>query len=231
MHLQVPLAVAIVILTILYVYVRRSRRRVSAIPAVRSATGTVSLDRDSIVIAGPIGAGKTALYTLWTLGSVSRTVSSLEVGVAPDWRGKAQLLDFPGNAKLRYLLLEQLKEGKVRKVIFVVDSAVASGPELTETAELLADVLSVCEQREKSPEVLIACNKSELFAARPAPRMRRTLEVELGDVLKRRQRSLGSDLRLGNGTFSWDVIETPVEVMSGSVMNSDVDKWLQWCLC
>nr|2GED_A Chain A, Signal recognition particle receptor beta subunit [Saccharomyces cerevisiae]2GED_B Chain B, Signal recognition particle receptor beta subunit [Saccharomyces cerevisiae] len=144
----------------------------------------------SIIIAGPQNSGKTSLLTLLTTDSVRPTVVSQEPLSAADYDGSGvTLVDFPGHVKLRYKLSDYLKTRAkfVKGLIFMVDSTV-DPKKLTTTAEFLVDILSITESScENGIDILIACNKSELFTARPPSKIKDALESEIQKVIERRK--------------------------------------------
>lgn len=101
------------------------KRWVSAVPwRAKCAQGHARADpraphcdrRDVVLVVGPPGAGKTALFNLLVHGKAGKTVMSLEPNVRRDWRvsgayGKTRevtLVAWPGHPKLRAGLAELL---------------------------------------------------------------------------------------------------------------------------
>lgn len=164
-----------------------------AVQKASSRQGSSKSYQPSIIIAGPQNSGKTSLLTLLTTDSVRPTVVSQEPLSAADYDGSGvTLVDFPGHVKLRYKLSDYLKTRAkfVKGLIFMVDSTV-DPKKLTTTAEFLVDILSITESScENGIDILIACNKSELFTARPPSKIKDALESEIQKVIERRKKSL-----------------------------------------
>lgn len=188
----------------------------------QSATYTVL---PSVLLAGPSGAGKTSLHTLFerrTSASethTSQTPASIELAVSEsrtssyrddlDATGATAvrflLIDTPGHGKLRRHALgrlapEAVQKHKLKAVVFVVDAAALSEPNvLADTAAYLYDVLLRLQKRmgstktSKAPyaiPVLVAANKTDLFTALPAKLVKSNLEKELGRIRRTRSKGL-----------------------------------------
>ncbi|EJS42988.1 srp102p [Saccharomyces arboricola H-6] len=200
----------------------------------------------SIVIAGPQNSGKTSFLTFLTTDSVRPTVVSQEPLSAANYDGSnVTLLDFPGHAKLRYELLEYLKTRAafVKGLIYMVDSTI-DPKKLTSTAELLVDIVSITESNcENGIDILIACNKSESFTARPPSKIRDALEKEMQKVIERRKKSLNEvkrkvneeedtenalDVLQSTNGFKFENLEGSVVAFEGSVSKKNITKWRKW---
>lgn len=190
----------------------------------RSRTYTVL---PSVLLVGPSNAGKTALTTLLERRTgtpsdthTSQTSATVELAIDEartepyttdlDATGatatKFLLIDSPGHGKLRGAqALERLtpdatKNAKLKAVVFVVDAATLSEPEvLADTAAYLYEVLLRLQKRmsvgktSKTPEtipVLVAANKMDLFTALPAKLVKSNLEKELGRIRRTRSKGL-----------------------------------------
>ncbi|KAK2605258.1 hypothetical protein N8I77_008109 [Diaporthe amygdali] len=179
----------------------------------------------SILLTGPSGAGKTSLHTLLERRAspsethTSQTWSTIELAVSEDGgssfrddldaagatANKFLLVDTPGHGKLRHyahgrLTAEGTQSTKLKAVVFVVDAAALSEPDvLADTASYLYDVLLALQRRmgstrtSKAPyaiPVLVAANKTDLFTALPAKLVRSNLEKELGRIRRTRSKGL-----------------------------------------
>lgn len=179
----------------------------------------------SILLTGPSGAGKTSLHTLLERRAspsethTSQTWSTIELAVSEDGgssfrddldaagatANKFLLVDTPGHGKLRHyahgrLTAEGTQSTKLKAVVFVVDAAALSEPDvLADTASYLYDVLLALQRRmgstrtSKAPyaiPVLVAANKADLFTALPAKLVRSNLEKELGRIRRTRSKGL-----------------------------------------
>lgn len=188
----------------------------------QSATYTVL---PSVLLAGPSGAGKTSLHTLFERRTspsdthTSQTPASIELAVSEsrtssycddlDATGATAvrflMIDTPGHGKLRRHALgrlapEDVQKHKLKAVVFVVDAAALSEPNvLADTAAYLYDVLLRLQKRmgstktSKAPyaiPVLVAANKTDLFTALPAKLVKSNLEKELGRIRRTRSKGL-----------------------------------------
>lgn len=208
----------------------------------------------TFIIAGPSGSGKTCLYNLMTTGTLKTTVTSQETSVANDFKlsesVKVRLMAFPGHLKLRSKLLDEIKDStNIKGLVFVIDATV-DPKQLTKTAEFLFQILQLTERRKDGIDILFACNKSEMFTARPPLKIREVLEQEIEKIIIRKQKSLETvtgpiaghhhsnenhelgqddtaDFETGNG-FSFDVLEGNVDAFAGSVLKKDIEKWECW---
>ncbi|CAI4045886.1 hypothetical protein SUVZ_11G0650 [Saccharomyces uvarum] len=200
----------------------------------------------SIVIAGPQNAGKTSFLTLLTTDSVRPTVVSQEPLSAASYNNSnTSLVDFPGHVKLRYKLSEYLKTraASIKGLIFMVDSTI-DPKKLTTTAEFLVDILLITESScENGVDILIACNKSESFTARPSSKINDALENEIQKIIERRKKSLNEVkrkvnededtensldvLQYANG-FKFANMEGSVVAFEGSVSKNNISKWQKW---
>lgn len=186
-----------------------------------------------------------------TTDAVRNTVASQDVNIKKNYGTSISLIDFPGHIKLRYKLIDALRETThVKGVVFVVDATI-DPKKLTETAEFLLEILTITEISSEPVDILIACNKSESFTARPPLKIKEALEKEIGLIIERHNKSLGevkkrADLGNGNGDesddenaaflenfngsnkFKFSMLEGEVDAMEGSVTKKNVSKWEDW---
>lgn len=206
----------------------------------------------TFMIAGLPNSGKTALFNVLTTDSVKPTVMSQEPNIAENYMLPSshrnfsfKLIDFPGHTKFRSQLLQTIKEStQLKGLIYVVDSTV-NPKDITNAAELLYDILSVTESRPDGVDILLACNKSESFMARPPLKIKEALEQEINHIIERKLKSLKSSSRTiagnedleeentvlhhqGRNGFEFDSIDGNVDATAGSVLKKDIDKWECW---
>ncbi|CAG99567.1 Signal recognition particle receptor subunit beta [Kluyveromyces lactis] len=208
----------------------------------------------TFIIAGLPQTGKTALFNLLTTDSVKPSVMSQEPNVAEDYmlptshkNFKFKLIDFPGHDKFRSELLQTIKDSsQLKGLIYVIDSTI-NPKELVSTAELLYEILSVTELRPDGVDILLACNKSESFVARPPSKIKGALEKEITEIMKRKAKSLKANskkslsddandddddevavLQQNSAGFEFDRIDGNVDAKEGSVLKNDIDKWECW---
>lgn len=217
-------------------------------------SGKTTNKQPTFIIAGPSESGKTSLFTLLTSDLIRPSVTSLEPNIAPDFRipistktFSGRLMEFPGHLKLRNKLFETLQNSSnIKGLIFVVDATV-DPKELTPTAEFLFEILQVTERFPNGVDMLIACNKSESFTARPPLKIKSALEKEIENIIIRKQKSLemikGNEktdedgnlqeepqvFNLGpNNAFKFESLEGNIDSVEGSVMKKNIDKWECW---
>lgn len=92
-------------------------------------------------------------------------------------------------------------------------------------------------------DILIACNKSESFTARPSSKINDALENEIQKIIERRKKSLNEVerkvnededtensldvLQSANG-FKFANMEGSVVAFEGSVSKNNISKWQKW---
>ena len=138
---------------------------------------------DSLLLIGPSGAGKTALFLQLTKGNLGQgTVTSLKAneGTAtlPGLKAPVKTVDLPGHTRLRGLTEKRLSSA--RAVVFVLDSVEVSGASYVRgAADMLYDVLGNPTVQKSRVPVLVACNKMDLSSAHTAEFTRKRLEKEM----------------------------------------------------
>ncbi|KAK9481118.1 signal recognition particle receptor beta subunit-domain-containing protein [Lipomyces japonicus] len=222
-------------------------------------TAGVAAGGPSFIIAGPSSAGKTSLFTLIHYGKKADTVPSIEQNVTthfrlpsvPDTAKPFILIDTPGHQKLRHGFFDALRIAQAAKtakgVVFVIDAGAVSRPEkLREAAEYLYDVLQITEKTRGGIDILVAANKSELFTAVPAKRLRSLFETELDKIRKSRAKSVGKvggekqgqneNEEVDDAEWPGDHdkqlkledLESEITVIDGSVARVNTDGWIRW---
>lgn len=208
----------------------------------------------TFVIAGPSYSGKTCLYNLLTMDKLRNTVMSQEPSVTHSFKlpgsPAVRLMEFPGHLKLRGKLLTELKNStNIKGLIYVIDSTV-DPKELTKTAEFLFQIIQLTEREKNGVDILLACNKSDSFAARQPLKIKSVLETEIEKIIQRKRNSLdtvsGSLNRTNEGEdkeesewdnmelfesangFRFEVLEGNVDAFEGSVSKRNIGKWDCW---
>ncbi|KAJ2114610.1 hypothetical protein IW146_002956 [Coemansia sp. RSA 922] len=149
---------------------------------------------NAIVLVGPMGAGKTALWTrLRFPNSTSQpeTQTSMSVNAAEAHinESNAYLVDIPGHQK--YRLDRDSYLPMARGIIFVVDSTRLS-ENIRSTAELVYDVLANAKVQTNETPLLLLCNKQDDPLALSNTRVKALLEDEIDKLRTSRQAGLDS---------------------------------------
>lgn len=178
------------------------------------------------------------------------SVTSQDTNIKKNYESKVSLIDFPGHVKLHYKLLDALRDTEhIKGLVFVID-ATTDPKKLTDTAEFLLDILTVTEVAKEPVDILLACNKSESFTARPPAKIKEALEREIGFAIERHTKSLSEVKKrrdLGNGdednddetagfldnmagsnAFTFSMLEGTVDALDGSVVKKNINKWEDW---
>jgi len=150
------------------------------------------------------------------------------------------LIDFPGHPKLHNLTTDEIKTStNIHGLIFVIDSSI-DPKKLGENAKFLYDLLTITERRPGGVDILVPCNKSDLFSARQSHKIKELLEQEIDSYRKLNVHNISkvdndeiddefSDLGQSiNSNFSFDQLEGNFDVVSGSVLKDKIEKWECW---
>lgn len=210
--------------------------------------GKIKSSQPTILIAGPSGSGKTSLYTLWTSGKVTDTVTSQESNTYTSFSipfdsdfdaTKITLVDLPGHPKLNHVFSEALESySNIKGIVYVIDAA--SGPKgIQEAANRLFNMLLKTETRMGGIDIMIACNKADVFNMIPSARLQTMLEEEIQNIRDNRSKSLGEvgaagsldddneddGSWLGGSKFKFINLEGEVSIADGSVLLNNVENW------
>ncbi|CAN6642256.1 signal recognition particle receptor subunit beta [Trichomonascus vanleenenianus] len=211
--------------------------------------GSKKQAQPTFLIVGPSGSGKTSLFTKWTTGTVQDTVAStsanrfynlrLPFSTGADETSFA-LIDLPGNPKLRYLTIDEVRKHKnLRGILFIVDGASGQAG-VTNAASYLFDILRITEQRQGGVNILVAVNKSDVFNVLSAARVKAILEAQIGELRASRAKSLGEVTSnedsteddgswIGQeGQFAFEHLEGELIVLDGTVKSDRTHKWENW---
>ncbi|KAJ2723876.1 hypothetical protein GGI07_002339 [Coemansia sp. Benny D115] len=165
-----------------------------AMAAGTSVSALQSKKRNMVVITGPMGGGKTALWCYLRFpdhNAAPRTQTSMSVNSAEIKLEDTSiyLVDIPGHQKYRFDRDTHLDSA--RSVIFVVDSTTIS-KDIRATAEQLYEVLANTHVQEKEVPVLIVCNKQDDASAISNTKIKALLETEMDNLRNSRQAGLES---------------------------------------
>ena len=139
--------------------------------------------RGAVLLCGPPGSGKTALYHQLVFGAAVQTLpssSTLAVlaplpGGAPD-APPLRLIDCPGAARFRSQLLRFACECSA---VLVVLSAAGEEEQVRGAAAVLYDLYTDAAVVARAPRVLVVANKADARGALPIPKLRLALEREM----------------------------------------------------
>ena len=150
------------------------------------------------------------------------------------------MIDFPGHNKLHNLTINEIKTStNIFGLIFLIDSSI-DPKKISESAKFLYEILSTTERRPGGVDILIGCNKSDLFSARQSQKIKELLELEIDSYRKLNAHNISkvdndevdeefSDLGQSiNSNFKFDLLEGNFDVVSGSVLKDKIEKWECW---
>ncbi|KAL3913360.1 MAG: hypothetical protein SGPRY_008009, partial [Prymnesium sp.] len=143
--------------------------------------------RTKLILFGPPGSGKTALYLQLKNGSCSPTVTSMKpststVLIKPEGGAPSKsvvLTDAPGSGRLRGHLLTALPG--TAALVCVIDGT-ALPAHAKGAAGMLYDVLTHEAIERRPPPLLVLVNKSDQSGAATASAARKQLEAEVSRV-------------------------------------------------
>lgn len=190
----------------------------------------------SLLLFGPVGAGKTALYHQLRFGRMVPTVTSMEPVSASfvpkqDTGGggrEVHAVDMPGNGRLRSRLLQEAPSAAA--LVCVID-ATQLPLHAREAAGQLYEVLAHEGVVRRQPPLLVCVNKSEAAGAATPANARKAIEQEIERVRHSRTtmadtsgggkalRGIADDSR---GAFSFDHLNNDVSFVATSAANADV---------
>lgn len=142
-----------------------------------------------------------------------------------------------------------LANSNIKGILFVLDAA--SGPKgIEQAAQYLFKVLLRSEHRMGGIDIMIACNKADLFSMVPAVKLRKTLEKELTFIRDAHSQGVGSvknEDTLGGragdvgdqeeedgswlgrgGAIDFSELDGEVAIADGSVKTNNVEPWKRW---
>ena len=139
----------------------------------------------SVVLFGPMGAGKTSTHLHLRFGrhipshtSMQLTTATFVPKVGPPG-GALTVVDAPGESRLAYHLRAELPSAAV--LVCVID-ATALPTQAAQAAQVLYDVLTDDSVQRRSPPLIVAANHSDQRGAAAPAAVRKTLETELQRV-------------------------------------------------
>jgi len=151
-----------------------------------------SSGRDTVLLLGLCDSGKTLLFGLLLARKALPTQTSIQENTGRYITGEQKksftVVDLPGHPRTRAQYLYKYKDS-ARGVIFLVDSY-NFAREIRDAAEFLYDLLSNKTIKKNHTNVLVACNKQDLPAAKSQNAIRVQLEKELNTLRETRGAAL-----------------------------------------
>ncbi|BBM97479.1 signal recognition particle receptor subunit beta [Marchantia polymorpha subsp. ruderalis] len=194
--------------------------------------------RDTILLLGLSGAGKTALFYQLRDGSVHNgTVTSMEPNEgrfilnseSGEKKGKkskpVHIVDVPGHPRLKTKIDELLPQAS--GIVFVVD-ALDFMSQLRPTAEYLYDVLTKAWVVKKKIPVLLTCNKIDKVTAHSMDFIRKQLEKEIEKLRVTRKTTsdadVGTEISIGSDSspFQFTQCSNKVSIVETSVLQGKI---------
>lgn len=166
--------------------------------ATTAANSNAKHNHNTIVIAGPMGAGKTSLWCRLRFPSTkkSNTQTSMSINAAEAHidESTAYMVDIPGHQKYQFDRDSYLP--LARGIIFVVDST-AIADNIRGTTEMLYSILANQAVQTKELPVLVLCNKQDDSATAVSHvRIKTMLEEEINSLRASRQAGLTATTKL-----------------------------------
>eukprot|EP00033_Pygsuia_biforma_P001730 GCRY01001937.1.p1 GENE.GCRY01001937.1~~GCRY01001937.1.p1 ORF type:complete len:290 (+),score=52.99 GCRY01001937.1:104-871(+) len=204
--------------------------------------GFCSLTKDSIqkgsslLLLGPSGSGKSALFLMLKNGEQRETHMSMKCNSekfsihGAEEGSPITVVDIPGHERLRFHFNDLVKTA--RCLVFLCDSADFT-KNITATSDYLYDVLTHPIVNKLSLPVLIGCNKSDLSSASSVSTIQTALEDTLDKVRYTRQampevneetgESLAPEfLGIDGERFTFAQCAVPVSLAALSVVRNDL---------
>ncbi|KAL3699579.1 hypothetical protein R1sor_017601 [Riccia sorocarpa] len=205
--------------------------------------------RDTVLLLGLSGAGKTALYYQLRDGSLHQgTVTSMEANEgrfvlnseAKEKKGKkmkpVHVVDVPGHPRLKPKIDEFLPQAS--GIVYMVD-ALDFMPQLRQTAEYLYDVLTKAWVVKRKIPVLLACNKIDKVTAHSMDFIRKQLEKEIEKLRTTRKTTsdadVGTEISIGSetGPFQFTQCANKISIVETSVLQGnirDIEVFIRECV-
>lgn len=202
----------------------------------------------SFLIVGPSGSGKTLLFHRLTNKKLPvQSVTNIEPNDCHSFRiqehlNEMRLVDYPGHNKLLQLYLytdlnnpDLLKSCK--GLIYMIDSVAFTQEYCELVAQQLFQILNKTETLPNGVDILFACNKNDLFMAKPIFQIKEMLEKELDNLRQINLKNLSAVSEKDNDndtffssdrTFSFDQLEGNFDFIGGNVIKGTTEKWECW---
>lgn len=155
--------------------------------------------------------------------------------------GDFRLLEYPGHLKLQNLYLYQHLKDKTflkncKGLIYLIDSSVFSDDYCHSVADQMFAILHYTESIPGGVDILVACNKSEAFTAKPIFKIKEMLIQEINRIKVLKLKSLNQvdfsqddeSVFTENDDFTFDQLEGNFDFVAGSVKGGKVENWENW---
>lgn len=143
-----------------------------------------SSDKNLVLLLGISNSGKTTLFTqlvykktLFTQTSITQNSGTAILETDAKKEKRVELVDIPGNDKIRKKFLDTYKKN-AKALVFVVDSTTLQ-KDLKDVALYLYDCLVDDHMSRAKLKVLIVCNKQDIEFAKGESVVRSSLEKEI----------------------------------------------------
>ncbi|CAH1397278.1 unnamed protein product [Nezara viridula] len=228
LSLQIITAVVVIFLT-LVILILRSKR----------------IGRKAVLLTGVCDSGKTLLFARLAHNKFIHTYTSVKENLAyyRNEKGTLQLIDVPGNERVRNRYLDEYKSS-ARALVFVVDSC-SIQKEIKDVAEYLYNLLTDKTVINNCRNILILCNKQDVPMAKDAGVIKSLLEKEINTVretkasqlLSTDENSMDNRIKLGSPgqDFTFDQVLPKVQFAESFAVDKEdvgpnldeLKKWLR----
>lgn len=197
------------------------------------------------------------LQALSTVSSIEPNFANIRLPLEDDKkkRKEFQIIDYPGHLKykpmLNQLITEKLDSGHIKGFVYVIDSSpnYINEDSIKFVTKELFSLLTLVERDPKGKDVLIAINKQDLFGAMQVAKIRQMIESEMTKLIKYhlQEKSVGEDedhfepnsfettrelwssiVGTSSPKFSFDMLESRVSFLGGSVLRKNTKEWTSW---
>ncbi|CAL8135529.1 unnamed protein product [Orchesella dallaii] len=182
MFIPIVIAVALVLLTILFLLRRKSKGRI-------------------VLLVGPTDVGKSSMFSQIVGGKNIETVTSVTPNegeyIPSNGRAALTIKDLPGHERVRIKFWDESKVGS-RGIVCVVDAS-GGNKAIRESAEIIYTVLTDPAVTSVRPNILIFANKQDAPLAKAITVVKTQLERELTTLRMTKSAGLTS---IGGGSSS-----------------------------
>lgn len=193
-----------------------------------------------------MGSGKTSLFHLltgsptpeYTVTSIEETTKNLKLSQEFASHSTFQdisVSDFPGSHKLKDLLLYPFISGNLNEligIVYILDSSSLNDDKIREVSNDLLKLFKLSEGKPNGVDLLVFCNKSDLFTSKKKERVKTLLEegirslikLEMGGLDKvdvNQQDESADETFIGGINFKFQSLEGNVTFSEGNIWKDD----------